>query len=159
MALVAVLAGRSGLAPAPVYREAAADHRLEVAGRQQLPWVLGETKLAGLAELEGVPVDTSRALLGAGYHMEKGKICRLDDRAFLHLVYTDGSREYSVFLRRNETEPLPGTSQGSVNGRVLYLAKLGGEQLASFRAGAFTALVVGADQTTLALARAAAVVL
>jgi len=157
--LVAALAARSGLAPARVYQDAADSYRREVLGHEPAPWVLGETKLAGLAELEGVQADTARALAGAGYHMEKGRICRLDGRAFLHVVYTDGAHEYSVFLRRNETEPLPGTSQGSVNGKTLYSAKVGGQQLASFRSGAFTVLVVAPDQTALTLARSAAVVL
>lgn len=157
--LVALLAARSGLAPARVYQDAADDYRREVLGHEQVPWVLGETKLSGLAELEGVPVDTARALVGVGYHMEKGRVCRLDGRAFLHLVYTDGTHEYSVFLRRFETEPLPGASQGAVNGKTLYEAKIGGQELASFRSGAFTVLVVAPDQTALALARSAAVVL
>ena len=155
--LVAVLAGRSGPEAAPVYRDAVLDHRNEVVDHPPLPWVLGENKLAGLAELEGVPQDTARALLGVGYHMEKGKICRLDRRAFLHVVYTDGRDEYSVFLRRSETDPLPGFAQGSVNGKTIYSAKIGGQQLASYRSGAFTVLVVGADPT--ARARFAAVVL
>src|SRR5690242_9573067 len=65
--LVAALAARSGLAPARVYQDAAESYRREVLGHEPAPWVLGETKLAGLAELEGVQADTARALAGAGY--------------------------------------------------------------------------------------------
>ena len=40
----------------------------------------------------------------AGYHMEHAKLCRLNGRIFLHVVYSDGSREFSLFLRQPDSQ-------------------------------------------------------
>ena len=82
-----------------LYIEAAADHRLEIVDRQPRPWVTEAAGIFALADGQRIQSSTLQALTRDGYRLEKGKICRLDGQLFLHVVYTDGAREFSAYLR------------------------------------------------------------
>jgi hypothetical protein len=87
-------------------------------------------------------------LAPAGYRLEFGKLCRLDGRIFLHLVYTRDGREFSAYLRRPDAEPLAG----------IHEAGAGHEYIAYFETRQLSALFV-TDQSreaALSLARSAA---
>jgi anti-sigma factor RsiW len=130
--LVAVAAYRTLSSPAipRVCTDAAQDHRLEVVDHQRRPWITDQAAIAKLASAQGL-AGSVEALGSTGYRLERGKLCRLDGRAFLHLIYTDGSREFSVFLRKSAGHP--------VN---LYTADAGRQYLASFDTNRLTAVVV-----------------
>ncbi len=101
------------------------------------------------------------ALAPAGYRPEHGKLCRLNGRVFLHLVYTDGAHEFSVFLRERDAGVLPGEPRDSVNGRSLHAADVGDEHLGCFDTDRLRAMVV-TDQpgeAALSIARLAAATL
>src|SRR5690349_4765987 len=74
--------------------EAVRDHRIEVIESSPRRWLDNPAALQALAAKQGLPVPKP-----AGYQLERGKLCRLQGRIFLHLVYSDGSHEASLYLR------------------------------------------------------------
>jgi anti-sigma factor RsiW len=83
----------------PVYAAAAKDHRIEIVELQPRRWSTDRAAIAALALRQGVSETVLEGIAPAGYHLEQGKICVLEARKFLHLVYGDGAGRVSVFLR------------------------------------------------------------
>jgi anti-sigma factor RsiW len=129
---------------APVYADAARDHQWEVVDQQPRHWLTDPVKIAELAQQQGIS-DSVPLALTSGYHLERAKICRLDGRLFLHVVYSDGRREFSLFLRPRDGQHLAGMIRGVANGRLLHFCDAGGERLSSFQTARLTA-VVATDQ-------------
>ncbi len=129
---------------ARVYADAATDHRMEVVEQQPRHWMNDPAAIAALGEKLGIS-DTVPLELASGYHLERAKICRLDGRFYLHLVYSDGSQEFSLFLRPRDGERLSGSIRGFANGRFLRASSAGNEHMASFETSHLMA-VVATDQ-------------
>jgi negative regulator of sigma E activity len=91
----------------------------------------------------------------AGYRLVEGKLCRLDGRLFLHLVYANGLANFSVFLRRPDGKASVGTN------RAILVATLGAEHIAAFDDTELSALIVTeqSGNAALAFARSAVAVL
>jgi anti-sigma factor RsiW len=139
----------------PVYAAAARDHRLEIVDRQPRKWFTDRASIEKLAERQGLAGSVVSAFAPAGYRLAQGKLCLLDGRVFLHLVYTGVSRSeagnFSLFLRRPDD---------AIKARV-RMETIAAEHVAGFQDGRLTALIVG-DQpsdTVLNLAKSAASVL
>lgn len=126
---------------APVYADAASDHRMEVVDQQPRRWVTDPAGVMALAQKQGIPGSVPLAL-APGYRLERAKICWLNDRAFLHLVYSDGTGEFSLYLRPREGGLLPGAIRGIANGRLLHASSSGAESVSSFETSQLTAVVV-----------------
>lgn len=155
--LVAGLSYRALLSrkSASVYADAARDHRTEVVNQQPRRWLVDPTAIETLAAQQGLAKPAIGALIPAGYRAERGKLCRLDGRVFLHLVYTDGKHEFSLYLRRGDAGPLAADPRESVNGRQLYAADFADEHLSCFHTEAMSTMVVTeqSSETALQLAR------
>ncbi len=145
--LIAAVMGYRLLRPGRLYADAALDHRQEVTEHQPRRWRTEPAeieKLAARYELADVA-----SLAPAGYRLEHAKMCGIDGQPALHLVYTNGSREFSVFVRRGGgVEPVSAHSVGS-------------EHLARFRTARYEAVIVtdGSSGECLQFARFAAAVL
>jgi anti-sigma factor RsiW len=128
--LVAFL-GYLALRPDPLarlYADAALDHRLEVTEHQPRHWRSDPSeieKLAARFQLSNVA-----ALAPAGYRLEHAKMCGIDGKPALHLVYSNGTQEVSLYVRAR-----PGRSD------ALHTGKVGAEQLASFQNDRLEAVV------------------
>jgi hypothetical protein len=83
----------------PVYAAAAKDHRLEIVELQPRKWSTDRAAIAALAQRQGVSDSAIDRIAPAGYHVAQGKLCFLDGKIFLHLVYAGGEGKLSVFLR------------------------------------------------------------
>jgi hypothetical protein len=83
----------------PVYAAAAKDHRLEIVELQPRRWSTDRVSIAAMAQRQGVPDSVIDGLAPAGYHLAQGKLCFLDGKVFLHLVYANNAGALSVFLR------------------------------------------------------------
>ena len=134
---------------------AAQDHHREVIDREPRRWVSEPNAVEELARREGVAVEAIAALNTsfpqAGYHFERAKLCRLGKSRFLHLVFSDGVQEFSIFLA-------PGQA---VKSAKIVCADLGPDHVAAFRDAQVQAFVV-TDQpgdAALRLARSAASVM
>ena len=127
---------------APVYAAVVHDHQVEVVERARRPWVSDSAVIELLAAKQGVSESALAAITPANYHLERAKLCPLDGSTYLHLVYSDGAHELSVFVHQGDLAPLSGATRGSANGRVLHTASVGHDYLAGFQSGRLTALVV-----------------
>ena len=134
-----------------VYAAAAEDHRSEVTQRQHRRWVADRASLEKLAARESVEPSAIFSLAPAGYHLDRAKFCRLAGSVFLHLVYSDGTREFSIFLRSRDTASPEGV-------RAVDLAP---ERLAVFRTAQLDAMIVTdqSSENALKLAQCAQAVL
>jgi anti-sigma factor RsiW len=125
-----------------VYADAALDHKLEVTDHGPRQWLVDPTQIAALAETQGIAGSAPSGLAANGYRLERGKLCFLDGRIFLHLVYANGAAEFSVYLRQRGDEPLPGKVRETENGRTLHASSPGDEHIASFQTDSLTVVVV-----------------
>jgi anti-sigma factor RsiW len=126
---------------ARVYADAATDHRMEVVEQQPRPWVTDPAKIAELAVQQGI-AGSVPLTLASGYHLERAKVCWLDGRFFFHAVYSDGTREFSLFLRQRDGRSLPGAIRGLANGRFVHASSAASESVSSFETSRLTAMVV-----------------
>jgi hypothetical protein len=83
----------------PVYAAAARDHRIEIVELQPRKWLTDRAAIAAMAQREGVPDSAIDRIEPAGYRLARAKLCFLDGRIFLHLVYASDAGRLSVFLR------------------------------------------------------------
>jgi anti-sigma factor RsiW len=108
----------------PVYAAAARDHRVEIVDGQPRKWLTDREALANLASVQTVPEFI------AGYHLQRGRLCRLNGQIFLHLVYENNSRSVSVFIRRAD------------GAETIHMESQGAQHVAGFRKDGLNALIV-----------------
>lgn len=125
-----------------VYADAAQDHQDEVVDHQRRRWFVDPSQIVALAASQGVSQSAVMAAPPAGYRLVRAKLCWLDSRLFVHLVYSDGSGEYSLFLRQSDTSS--GTLHPALDAEPKFVQASGreGENLVSFQLGELTAVVV-----------------
>ncbi len=142
--LLAAVGYRGLLSPhvARVYADAAQDHRLEVVEQHPRSWLLDRAAISALAQGQGIAASVPFVLSSGPYHLQRAKLCFLDGRIFLHAVYTDGTREFSVYFRVRGAEALAGSPREIDNGRILHTSTLGAEQVASLQTKDLTVVVV-----------------
>jgi len=146
---------------ARVYADAATDHRLEIVQQEPRSWLTDSSQIAALAAGQGIPASAVTALASGGYRLGRAKFCWLDGRVFLHLVFSGGGQEFSVYLRQRDDNPLPGPAREISNGRTLCASDLGKEHVASIETAHLMAMIV-TDQSAeaaLSFARFASAVL
>ena len=87
-----------------VFEQAARDHREEVVQHSPRRWRTDNAAIDGIARRFGFSADQAAQLAPAGYHLEQAKICGLEGKPALHLVYagadTLGAREFSVYIAK-----------------------------------------------------------
>lgn len=131
--VVASIVFRTPTVGAGILADAAEDHRREVVEQEARRWISGQRAMDATALGQGVSLSGIHAPESAGYRLERVKLCRLNGNIYLHLVYSDGAQEFSIFLRHREREPM--TAPASAGDRR-------NEHLAAFRTAALTAVVV-----------------
>ena len=113
------------------YADAARDHRAEVVDRQPRRWRSGAAEIETLAEQNGLSFAQASGLAPEGYWLEHAKTCGIDGQRMLHLVFTNGTQEYSIYV---------GPHRSGTEG--VRMARRNSEQVAGFETGRFRALVV-----------------
>jgi hypothetical protein len=97
------------------------DHRIEVMEQSPRRWRTSDADVDALLARFG-------ARRAADYRLLRAKICGLDGKRVLHLVYTDGHAEYSLFLLPpHAVLPVQAVTQGpeqieSFNGGIAVVA-------------------------------------
>jgi len=130
MLVAAFVVSRAGAGSKAVYAAAAQDHRREVIDHEKRMWFSQPDQLDTLAARQGLSTTAPAAI--AGYRLEHAKLCRLNGRIFLHVVYSDGSREFSLFLRQPDSQRFA----------TVHVASSGGEQVAAFETAHASAMIV-----------------
>jgi anti-sigma factor RsiW len=116
-----------------IYADAARDHQKEVVEKQPRHWRTGAGEIGGLTVRVGLSYAQAAALAPAGFQLERARFCALGGQAVLHLVFGDGTRDYSLYL-------LPHTGRNAGE----HLVHVNSVEVAGFETGHFTALVAGA---------------
>jgi anti-sigma factor RsiW len=137
VALFAAALGSWALRPASpgrLYADAALDHRLEVVEHQPRHWRTDPAEIEKLAARFNLP-DVA-ALAPQGYRLEHAKMCGIDGKAALHLVFTNGRQDFSVYIR---------TRNGG--DKILREVNVGAEHLAAFQTDRLEAVVATAESS------------
>lgn len=143
------------------YWDAATDHRLEVIEHQPRPWLTDPEQIALLAEQQAIAPAALDRIASGRYHLVRAKLCYLDRRVFLHLVFSDGTREFSLYLRPRDAGARLGPVREIANGKPLCTADFDQSHVASVETPEVVAFIV-TDQSAdaaLSLARFVAAVL
>ncbi|HTA46595.1 MAG TPA: zf-HC2 domain-containing protein [Bryobacteraceae bacterium] len=98
------LAIRTAMVPqtTPIFAAAARDHHIEIVDGQARKWLTDRNQIGALAGGQGVSLSMLDAIAPTGYHLQRSRLCFLNGKIFLHLVYVNGSGNLSVFLRRGD---------------------------------------------------------
>ncbi len=118
----------------PVYAAAALDHRVEIVQGQPRKWLTDRASIDALAGKAGVSDSTVAAIAPAGYRLAQGRLCLLNGRVYLHLVYTNASANFSVFLRRPDRRLW--------RSETIHTATRGAQHVAGFEDRQLSALIV-----------------
>ena len=121
-------------APAPAgFVDAAHDHRVEVMEGQPRRWRTDTAEIGEVSAQGGLSYTQAAALAAPGYTLERAKICGVHGERMLHLVFSDGTRRYSLYVG-----PHPGAKA------PVRSVRSGSEQVAGFDTGRLRAMVVTA---------------
>jgi anti-sigma factor RsiW len=82
-----------------MYVDAARDHQAEIVEGQPRHWRTSPADMARLAARDDLALAQLMAIAPRGYRLQRAKICGIMGEPMLHLVFTDGARSYSVYLR------------------------------------------------------------
>jgi len=133
-----------------IYAELARDHRREVVDQQPRRWRSEPAEIETLIARYGVTAPMVKGFAPTGFRLEHAKTCAMAGKPVLHLVYTDGSRQFSVYVRQRTGT---GFRAGSTS--------VDSEQVAAFERDGFEAAIVmvGSGAECLQWARRAASIL
>ncbi|HEU5233124.1 MAG TPA: hypothetical protein VFU50_09705 [Terriglobales bacterium] len=107
VALFVVVIGTIGYAKGRLERtavciDAADDHQEEVVAKSPRRWRTETADVQALAQrIVGDPSVPER-IVPAGYHLVGARVCLLHGKRYMHLDYSDGSNEISLFVRHQE---------------------------------------------------------
>lgn len=121
----------------PSYVAAAEDHWAEVVEHQPRHWRSKPGELQALMARSGFSLAQAAALAAPGYWLEHAKMCGIAGRRALHLVFTNGTQQYSLYLRPDDGQ------KGEIR-----LVRYNKEAVAGFETGHFGALLVTAGTST-----------
>ena len=146
--------------PVRMYGLAALDHRREVVNKEPQKWATNPFDIGNLGKTQNVPPKVVLSLSPAGYRIDRAKLCNLNDRLFLHIVYQNHGAEFSVYLGKGASQPFTGKPQGVINGKTIFEADVEGDHVAYFRTPELTAMFVASQAgEALSMARLAAAAL
>ncbi len=125
-----------------LFADAADDHSDEVIRKLPRRWVYRPSEIADLVQRRIGDERLVTSLAPAGYHIDRATVCNLLDRNYVHLVYTDGQNEVTIFVRRNDGEAMTGSPVARVDGKAIYAGSEANIQVSGFLASGLTVLVV-----------------
>lgn len=131
LAIVGTYAFLRSATPPRLYADAAEDHHAEVIEKEPRRWRSSASEIEALAQQSGLSRAQAASLAPQGYTLELAKNCRIDGQRMLHLVFTNGVKRYSVFVRPERASPQKMRIYGSNS-----------EEVASMDTGQFRAIVV-----------------
>jgi len=132
LALAVALRSRLRAQPVELCSDAARDHLREIVHQEPRRWTAGRAGVETLGQRVGLAPEAVSAFSVSGYRLERGRLCRLDGRVFLHLVYSNGARQFSLFL----------TSAGAFTDSGLFATEVSGEHVATIQSSHARAVVV-----------------
>lgn len=128
--------------------DAADDHQEEVVAKSPRKWRTENAEVQALAQRIVGDASVPDRIVPAGYHLVGARVCLLHGKRYLHLDYSDGSSEISLFVRHQDQSK-------SLVGRVFDFFQLRGPS--TERVDAFAVGSVQKDNLSLVLVSSAPV--
>ena len=138
--------------------DAVRDHIAEIVRQGPRHWRFVGSEMESLAMRQGIQPSLLEALGSGKYRLDRAKLCRLDGRVFLHLVYRSNQDLVSVYLENsNEFGVAPHVANVS-SGHQVTQSQRRGEYVASLSVKGITAIVVSntSEQAAMSVASLAA---
>lgn len=82
--------------------DAADDHQQEIVDKAPLQWRSNPGDVEALSQRFVGDPSVPERVTPAGYHLVGARICILHDKKYMHLDYSDGSNEISLFVRHQD---------------------------------------------------------
>lgn len=82
--------------------DAADDHQQEIVEKAPLQWRSNPGDVEALSKRFVGDPSVPQRVTPAGYHLVGARICILHDKEYMHLDYSDGSNEISLFVRHQD---------------------------------------------------------
>jgi anti-sigma factor RsiW len=115
---------------------AARDHRTEIVNAQPRKWITKASAIENMAASQGLPGAAIAGFIPAGYHLAQGRLCFLNGRVFVHLVYANPGGVFSLYVRK------PVGLAAAELGTPARANDFGDEHVAGFEKSYLTAVVV-----------------
>jgi hypothetical protein len=128
--------------------DAADDHQEEVVAKSPRRWRTDNAEVQALAQRIVGDASVPDRIVPAGYHLVGARVCLLHGKRYMHLDYSDGSSEISLFVRHQDQSK-------SLVGRVFDFFQLRGPS--TERVDAFAVGSVQKDNLSLVLVSSAPV--
>jgi anti-sigma factor RsiW len=121
--------------------DAIVDHRVEVVENAPRKWSSDLARIASVSQkIVGAEVNPEQ-LAPSGYHFERARICSLQDKRYVHLVFSNGNQQMSMFVRARDNGAARALSWW--NNRRLYQDILGNTNVVRFDGQKFSFVLVG----------------
>lgn len=121
--------------------DAIVDHRVEVTENAPKKWTADLELIAAISQkMVGTGINPEQ-FAPSGYHFQRARICSLVDKRYVHMVFSNGNQEISIFLRGRDTGALQALSWW--NGRRLYQDVLGNTNVVRIDGRKFSFVLVG----------------
>jgi len=82
--------------------DAADDHQEEVVAKSPRKWRTESAEVQALAQRIVGDASVPTRIVPAGYHLVGARVCLLHGKRYMHLDYSDGSNEISLFVRHQD---------------------------------------------------------
>ena len=86
--------------------DAVDDHQEEVIGKAPRKWKVEDKDVQALAQKMVGDPQAAQRVTPAGYHLVGARVCVLHGKRYMHLDYSDGTNQVSLFLRHRDIQPL-----------------------------------------------------
>jgi hypothetical protein len=121
--------------------DAIVDHRVEVVENAPRKWSSDLPRIVSVSQkIIGAEINPEQ-LAPSGYHFERARICSLQDKRYVHIVFSNGSQQVSMFVRTRDDSVTHALSWW--NNRRLYQDVLGNTNVVRFDGRKFSFVLVG----------------
>jgi anti-sigma factor RsiW len=107
VAMLAIVIATIGYAKGRIERtavciDAADDHQQEVVAKAPLKWRTESEQVQALSQRMVGDSAVPDRIVPAGYHLVGARVCLLHGKRYMHLNYSDGNNEISLFVRHQD---------------------------------------------------------
>lgn len=121
--------------------DAIVDHRVEVTENAPRKWTADLERIAAISQkVIGTQINPEQ-FAPSGYHFERARICSLVDKRYVHMVFSNGSQQISMFVRTRDGSAMQALSWWNQGG--LYQDVLGNTNVARIDGHKFSFVLVG----------------
>jgi anti-sigma factor RsiW len=121
--------------------DAIVDHRVEVTENAPRKWTADLARIASISQkVIGAQINPEQ-FTPAGYHFERARICALQNKRYVHMIFSNGNQEISMFVRARDGGAVKALSWW--NSRRLYQDVLGNTNVARIDGQKFSFVLVG----------------